>query len=30
MAEEFERFFRGEPLQYELLPRLVDIRHGRI
>ena len=27
---EFERFFRGEPLQYPLTPRMLDIRHGRI
>jgi phosphoglycerate dehydrogenase-like enzyme len=30
MAQEFERFFNGEPLQFELTPRMVDIRHGRI
>ncbi|MBI2503448.1 MAG: hypothetical protein HYW07_09505 [Candidatus Latescibacteria bacterium] len=30
MALEFERFFKGEPLQYELTLRMVDIRHGRI
>jgi phosphoglycerate dehydrogenase-like enzyme len=27
---EFERFFRGEPLQYPLTRRMLDIRHGRI
>ncbi|MSR84814.1 MAG: hypothetical protein EXS58_18180 [Candidatus Latescibacteria bacterium] len=30
MAGEFERFFKGEPLQYELTLRMVDIRHGRV
>lgn len=30
MAQEFERFFKGEPLQYELTLRMVDIRHGRL
>ena len=30
MAEEFERFFKGEPLRYELTRRMVDIRWGRI
>ena len=30
IALEFERFFKGEPLQYELTRRLVDIRRGRI
>ena len=30
MALEFERFFRGEPLQYELTRRLVDIRKGKL
>jgi phosphoglycerate dehydrogenase-like enzyme len=29
-VQEFERFFNGEPLQYELTRRMVDIRHGRI
>lgn len=29
-AEEFVRFFRGEPLRYELTARMVDIRHGRL
>ncbi len=28
MVEEFERFFRGEPLRYELTPRMVAIRAG--
>ena len=28
MALEFEHFFRGEPLQYELTHRMVDIRQG--
>ena len=30
MAVEFERFFNGQPLQYELTRRMVDIRNGRI
>ena len=30
MAEEFERFFKGEALRYELTRRMVDIRWGRI
>ncbi len=30
MADEFVRFFTGQPLQHELTPRLADIRHGRI
>jgi len=30
MALEFERFFRGESLQYELTHRMVDIRQGVI
>jgi phosphoglycerate dehydrogenase-like enzyme len=30
MAEEFARFFRGEPLRYELTGRMVEIRHGRV
>jgi phosphoglycerate dehydrogenase-like enzyme len=30
MAEEFERFFTGQPLRFELTPRMVDIRHGRL
>ena len=30
MVLEFERFFRGEPLQYELTQRMVDIRGGKI
>ena len=30
MVVEFERFFRGEPLQYELTQRMVDIRNGVI
>lgn len=30
MAEEFGRFFRGEPLRFELTARMIDIRHGRI
>jgi phosphoglycerate dehydrogenase-like enzyme len=29
-AREIERFFQGEPLKYELTPRMTDIRHGRI
>ena len=29
-VEEFERFFKGEALRYELTPRMVDIRWGRI
>lgn len=29
-AREIERFFNGEPLQYELTRRMVEIRHGRI
>jgi len=29
-ALEFERFFDGQPLQYELTRRMVDIRSGRI
>lgn len=29
-VDEVERFFRGEPLQYELTQRMVDIRHGRV
>lgn len=28
MVEEFERFFQGEPLRYELTPRMVAIRAG--
>ncbi|HCL28183.1 MAG TPA: hypothetical protein DIC52_07085 [Candidatus Latescibacteria bacterium] len=28
-AQDFVRFFRGEALQHELTPRMVDIRHGR-
>jgi len=30
MAEEFIRFFSGQPLRYELTRRMVDIRHGRL
>ena len=30
MALDFERFFKGEPLQYELTQRMVDIRGGKI
>lgn len=30
MVEDFERFFKGEPLCYELTARMVDIRHGRM
>jgi phosphoglycerate dehydrogenase-like enzyme len=30
MAEEFERFFKGEALHYELTERMVDVRHGRV
>jgi phosphoglycerate dehydrogenase-like enzyme len=30
LAEEFERFFRGEALRYELTERMVDIRMGRL
>tara|TARA_Y100000588_G_C14079014_1_gene849301 strand:- start:44 stop:1060 length:1017 start_codon:yes stop_codon:yes gene_type:complete len=30
MAQEFERFFKGEPLQYELTRRMVDIRNGQL
>jgi hypothetical protein len=30
MAQEIERYFRGEPLQFELTRRMVDIRHGRM
>ena len=30
MALEFERFFRGESLQYALTHRMVDIRQGVI
>jgi hypothetical protein len=30
MAAEFERHFTGEPLQYELTRRMVDIRQGEI
>jgi phosphoglycerate dehydrogenase-like enzyme len=29
-AREIEQFFNGEPLQYELTRRMVEIRHGRI
>jgi phosphoglycerate dehydrogenase-like enzyme len=29
-AQEFERFFKGEKLQYELTQRMVDIRRGNI
>jgi phosphoglycerate dehydrogenase-like enzyme len=29
-ALEFERFFRGEPLQFPLTRRHTDIRHGRV
>lgn len=29
-AREVERFFRGEPLQYELTPRMVAIRNGAV
>jgi D-3-phosphoglycerate dehydrogenase len=29
-AQEFARFFDGEPLQYELTRRMVEIRHSRI
>lgn len=29
-ALEFERFFRGEPLQFQLTRRMVDIRNGRM
>ncbi len=29
-ALEFERFFSGQPLQYELTRRMVDIRNGRL
>ncbi len=28
MTDEFERFFQGEPLRYELTPRMVAIRAG--
>lgn len=28
-ARDMVRFFRGEELQHELTPRMVDIRHGR-
>jgi phosphoglycerate dehydrogenase-like enzyme len=30
MALEFERFFAGQGLEYELTRRMVDIRHGRV
>jgi phosphoglycerate dehydrogenase-like enzyme len=30
MAEEFARFFSGQPLRYELTQRMVDIRNGRM
>jgi phosphoglycerate dehydrogenase-like enzyme len=30
MVDEFVRFFTGQPLEHELTPRLVDIRHGRL
>lgn len=30
MVGEFVRFFTGQPLEHELTPRLVDIRHGRL
>jgi len=30
MVLEFERFFRGKPLHYELTRRMVDIRQGRL
>ena len=30
MAADFERFFRGEALQWELTQRMVDIRNGKI
>ena len=30
MAREFERYFRGEGLAYELTHRMVDIRRGRL
>ena len=30
MALEFERYFKGEPLLYELSQRMVDIRQGEI
>ena len=30
MALEFERFFKGKPLQHELTHRMVEIRHGRV
>ena len=30
MAEDFERYFRGEPLQHHVTARMVDIRNGRI
>jgi phosphoglycerate dehydrogenase-like enzyme len=29
-AREVERFFRGEPLEYALTPRMVAIRHGEV
>ena len=30
MVDEFERFFNGQELRFELTRRMVDIRHGRI
>ena len=30
MVDDFERFFSGEALHYELPARMVDIRHGKI
>ena len=27
MLDEFERFFTGEPLHYELTPRMVELRN---
>lgn len=29
-ALEFERYFSGQPLQFQLQPRMLDIRHGRL
>lgn len=29
-AREFERFFRGEPLEFQLTRRMVDIRNGQL
>ena len=30
VAEDFERLFKGEPLQHEVTARMVDIRNGRL